>query len=144
MIQPSSFHFSKRMLLSFIHRAKNSPDLLVSVNPSSQSHGPRVAEAPFCVGLEGEKTKTRAVPNCDLVPLPVLSQKDKRKKKVQGEIIPQPQRVDTSNCVLKISVYQFMLKVPIAANCKDVCLQNTSKSHSYHLKYGDYYDFVDR
>ena len=24
-------------------------------------------------------------------------------------------------------------KVPIAANCKDVCLQNTSKSHSYHL-----------
>ena len=26
------------------------------------------------------------------------------------------------------------IKVPIAANCKDVCLQNTSKSHSYHLK----------
>ena len=25
-------------------------------------------------------------------------------------------------------------KVPIAPNCKDVCLQNTSKSHSYHLK----------
>ena len=26
------------------------------------------------------------------------------------------------------------LKVPIAANKKGVCLQNTSKSHSYHLK----------
>ena len=25
-------------------------------------------------------------------------------------------------------------KVPIAANWKDVCLQSTSKSHSYHLK----------
>ena len=28
----------------------------------------------------------------------------------------------------------YVLKVPIAANYKDVCLQNTSKSHSYHLK----------
>ena len=36
------------------------------------------------------------------------------------------------------------LKVPIALNYKGVCLQNTSKSHSYHLKYGDYYDFMDR
>ena len=36
------------------------------------------------------------------------------------------------------------LKVPIAANLKDVCLQNTSKSHSYHLKIWDYYDFMDR
>ena len=27
-----------------------------------------------------------------------------------------------------------MFKVPIAATCKDVCLQNISKSHSYHLK----------
>ena len=26
------------------------------------------------------------------------------------------------------------VKVPIAANWKGVCLQNTSKSHSYHLK----------
>ena len=26
------------------------------------------------------------------------------------------------------------LKVPIAPNYKGVCLQNTSKSHSYHLK----------
>ena len=26
------------------------------------------------------------------------------------------------------------LKVPIAANWKDVCLQNTSKWNSYHLK----------
>ena len=26
------------------------------------------------------------------------------------------------------------LKVPIAANEKGVCLQNTSKSHSYYLK----------
>ena len=25
-------------------------------------------------------------------------------------------------------------KVPIAANWKSVCLQNTSKPHSYHLK----------
>ena len=28
----------------------------------------------------------------------------------------------------------YNIKVPIAANQKDVCLQNTSKSHSYHLK----------
>ena len=34
-------------------------------------------------------------------------------------------------------------KVPIAANWKGVCLQNTSKPHSYILKY-DYYDFMDR
>ena len=27
-----------------------------------------------------------------------------------------------------------IVKVPIAANCKNVCLQNTSESHSYHLK----------
>ena len=27
-----------------------------------------------------------------------------------------------------------VLKVPLAANQKDVCLQNTSKSHSHHLK----------
>ena len=27
-----------------------------------------------------------------------------------------------------------ILKVSIAANQKDVCLQNTSKPHSYHLK----------
>ena len=26
------------------------------------------------------------------------------------------------------------IKVPIAASCKGVCLQNTSKSHTYHLK----------
>ena len=26
------------------------------------------------------------------------------------------------------------IKVPIAPNYKDVCLQNTSKPHSYHLK----------
>ena len=26
-----------------------------------------------------------------------------------------------------------VLKVPIAANCKDVCLQNTSKSPSYNM-----------
>ena len=26
------------------------------------------------------------------------------------------------------------LKVPIAPNYKGVCLQNTSKAHSYHLK----------
>ena len=28
----------------------------------------------------------------------------------------------------------FITKVPIAANCKDACLQNTRKSHSYHSK----------
>ena len=27
-----------------------------------------------------------------------------------------------------------VLKVPIAANWKDVCLQNASKAHVYHLK----------
>ena len=30
--------------------------------------------------------------------------------------------------------FQNSFKVPIAPNYKDVCLQNTSKSHSYHLK----------
>ena len=29
---------------------------------------------------------------------------------------------------------ELYIKVPIAANWKGVCLQNTSKSHSYHLK----------
>ena len=28
----------------------------------------------------------------------------------------------------------FNTKVPTAANCKDACLQNTRKSHSYHSK----------
>ena len=28
----------------------------------------------------------------------------------------------------------LIFKVPIAANEKDVCLHNASKSHSYHLK----------
>ena len=38
-----------------------------------------------------------------------------------------------------------LIKVPIAPNYNGVCLQNTSKPHSYHLlKYGDYYDFMDR
>ena len=37
------------------------------------------------------------------------------------------------------------IKVPIEPNYKGVCLQNTSKSHPYHLKkYGNYYDFIDR
>ena len=35
-------------------------------------------------------------------------------------------------------------KVPIAHNYKGVCLQNTSKPHLYHLKCGDFYDFMDR
>ena len=34
----------------------------------------------------------------------------------------------------RIPTNLFTHKVPMAANCKDVCLQNTSKSHSYHLK----------
>ena len=29
---------------------------------------------------------------------------------------------------------EMLLKVPIAANWKGVCVQNTSKPHSYHLK----------
>ena len=33
----------------------------------------------------------------------------------------------------------FFLKVPIAANWKGVCLQNTSKPHSYHLKIWDFF-----
>ena len=40
--------------------------------------------------------------------------------------------------------YQIMFKVPIASNCKDVCLQNTSKPIHTILKYGYYYDFMDR
>ena len=37
------------------------------------------------------------------------------------------------------------IKVPIAAIYNNVCLQNTNKSQ-FHiiLKYGDYYDFMDR
>ena len=38
----------------------------------------------------------------------------------------------------------YSLKVPIAPNYKGVGLQNTSKPHSYHLKYGYSYDFTDR
>ena len=36
----------------------------------------------------------------------------------------------------KVSTNNFKrdVKVPKAAECKDVCLQNTSKSHSYNLK----------
>ena len=36
--------------------------------------------------------------------------------------------VPTSNlvCIKKVAI-----KVPVATDCKDVCLQNTSKSHSY-------------
>ena len=30
--------------------------------------------------------------------------------------------------------WDTVVKVPIASNCKGVCLQNTSKSYSYHLK----------
>ena len=37
-----------------------------------------------------------------------------------------------------------IVKVPIAPNYTGVCLQNTRKFHSYHLKYGIYYDFMDR
>ena len=33
---------------------------------------------------------------------------------------------------LTLSLY--IIKVPIAPNYKGVCLQNTSKSHLYHLK----------
>ena len=36
--------------------------------------------------------------------------------------------------LIKVRIVWFSIQVPIAANCKDVCLQNTSKSHSYHLK----------
>ena len=32
------------------------------------------------------------------------------------------------------SIDLLKLKVPIAANWKGICLQNTSKPHSYHLK----------
>ena len=38
----------------------------------------------------------------------------------------------------------YVFKVPIAANCKGVCLQNTSESHHTILEYGDYYDFMGR
>ena len=34
------------------------------------------------------------------------------------------------------------VEVPIAANCKGVCLQ-VNPIHAI-LKYGDYYDFMDR
>ena len=36
-------------------------------------------------------------------------------------------------CFKKAS-FSGLFKVPIAANWKGVCLQNTSKPHSYHLK----------
>ena len=46
--------------------------------------------------------------------------------------------------MIQINFSEVTIKVPIAANESDVCFQNTSKSHSYHLKYGDYFDFIDR
>ena len=39
-------------------------------------------------------------------------------------------------CSLNVVCTYCSLKVAIAANLNDVCLQNTSKTHSYHLKYG--------
>ena len=36
------------------------------------------------------------------------------------------------------------VKVPIAANWKGVCLQNSSNPIHTILKYGDFYDFMDR
>ena len=36
-------------------------------------------------------------------------------------------------CALIQIILITVVKVPIAANWKGVCLQNTSKSHSYHL-----------
>ena len=43
--------------------------------------------------------------------------KQKRKKKIDRK-----------------SVFSYGFKIPIAANCTDVCLQNKSKYHSFHLK----------
>ena len=34
----------------------------------------------------------------------------------------------------KVTWYDNYIKVPIAPNLKGVCLQNASKSHSYHVK----------
>ena len=48
---------------------------------------------------------------------------------------------DSKRLLLKPSSNRYKLKgsaddikVPIVPNCKGVCLQNTSKFHSYHLK----------
>ena len=43
-------------------------------------------------------------------------------------------RVVKSDCVVKSQTSKRHFKVPIAPKKKGFCLQNTSKSHSYHLK----------
>ena len=57
----------------------------------------------------------------------------------------------TLNCTGKrnsrysnIDTVMGLIEDPVVANYKDVCLQNTSESHSHHLKYGIYYNFIDR
>ena len=40
----------------------------------------------------------------------------------------------TRSVVISNGLYGSIFRVHIAANCKGVCLQNTSKSNSYHLK----------
>ena len=46
--------------------------------------------------------------------------------------------------LFSIFFFFFYIKVTIAANWKGICLQNTSKPHLTILKYGVYYDFMDR
>ena len=52
---------------------------------------------------------------------------------IQKNDFQQEVSAETSLHGLSDTVCRYF-KVPIAANCKDVCLQNTSKSHSYHVK----------
>ena len=48
--------------------------------------------------------------------------------------IPRSKECPTNPLKNNFNTYFFTLKVPIAPNHKGVCLQNTSKPHSYHLK----------
>ena len=49
-------------------------------------------------------------------------------------VVWNPDKFYTVFLIFKPWIELRVIKVQIAANCKDVCLKNTSKSHSYHLK----------
>ena len=66
----------------------------------------------------------------------------------QGHVVFGPSicpRVHLSVCLsAKTLTFAKPFKVPIVPNYKGVCLPNTSKPHSYHLKYDDFNDFMNR
>ena len=53
---------------------------------------------------------------------------------VRSKVSPVPPNNFNDYVLLKTLFEQPKFKVPIAPNYKGVCLQNTSKPHSYYLK----------